>query len=176
MWLSRLWKTGRPQSVVDAKDAKTSERVRRRVEIAELETRALLDEWRDWGRMRAFAEELSPEARERLEMLRSELTVRGVRIPEKKRSAFSFEESSDALPSGGDVVEDTLPEWDEVVAMHIPQTVQYWEEQVRASSIASHNPARLAELLSLLRQAHGEQRLWDRQNGQTRDRLQVFRV
>lgn len=111
------------------------ERVVQRIALAEQETQQLLGEWQDWARHVQEGVQLDERSRLRMELLRSELTAREVKIrmPDVKASSrsapmadkmrervaiepkvFADWESPSALLRANDLGEDHLEDWEAV--------------------------------------------------------------
>jgi len=157
-------------------------RVVRRAEAAELDQRALTDEWNQW-RMQDDATWTSAQ-KERQEIIRSELAVRGIRLPETRSDRGWKEEGTEnRVPitvSGRPMkierqTPDDFEEWDETIGTHASNAVEFLEDEIRAFLEAGANdPVQAAEMMKQLRQAQGDLRLIDRARGTRRYRLGAF--
>ncbi len=163
--------------------------VLRRGELAEQETRTLINEWRDWERMAAYSDVAHAERDERQELLRSELALRGVEVS-KRRGTFEPEGVMNHAPtisvgaqfiapspSVSETMDDHLEDWDEICQTIVPETVAYWNDRVKdiQDTSDSATPEALYAMMQRFRAAQGEQRLLDRRSGQRREnRLEAF--
>jgi len=160
----------------------TLRRVIRRAEAAELDRRALMDEWNQW-RMQDDATR-TPAQSERQEIIRSELAVRGIRLPETgSNRGWKEEGTEERVPvtvSGRPLkierqAPDDFEEWDETIGTHASNAVEFLEDEIRALLEAGANdPVQAAEMLKQFRQAQGDLRLIDRARGTRRFRLGAF--
>lgn len=168
----------------------------RRLEVSCKDHRELLDEWHEWVAFRRAAEqkhELESAHRERVEMIRSELSVRGIAIEdpvamESVRSVDSRSVSEPTAPVSSalersamqyrrEPVLDDLSDWKALRQSQIEPEWRAAEEAWRALSSQAHvHPERAVELLKRLKEAHGDLRLLDRTRRERRYRLQVFSV
>jgi hypothetical protein len=142
-------------------------RVIRRASIAERQTRELQREWGEWKRLNVHSGLLESHALERLEMLRSELALRGVHLDalDPKQESQELPEArkiAEAMPATiVDTVEATEPdhleEWDAILdQLSPPEVVQDIESARR------------------MRDWAGERRRLDRRQGIRRDRLALL--
>lgn len=156
-----------------------------RLELAERDTPALMTEWQDWQRYLAEVGE-PKEARqaERLELLRSELTLRGVRLagvssrnePASMAMIATLEEEPEADEAEAEASTIELPgedlvEWDLSMEQEATSGAALRPFDLSAGEI---NPQRMVEELKQLRDRQGELRLLDRRRGIRRDRLRFF--
>lgn len=162
--------------------------VLRRAELAEQETRTLIDEWRDWERMADYADAAHADRDERQELLRSELALRGVNVG-VKRTAETLTETLPIPPLSGrgsdadtllvvdPSLDDHLEDWDEICRVIVPETVAYWNDRLKDILAPEHaaTPEALYAMVQRFREAQGEQRLLDRRSGLRREnRLEAF--
>lgn len=179
-----------------AKDARLSERaaeliqalacLRRglyRAEIARTPDRDLLDEWHEWERLGSVAGTSELKRRlafERQEMIRSELSLRGVRMPEPRReidSTLSKTPSVSPPLQGGEVEletkdvfeqappQDWLAVWETERRVWADENEQYWNEVISNIDLAVLEPVDAAQLVRMKRKAHAEKLLSDRRGG-----------
>lgn len=154
-----------------------------RLAIAEQSTNKLKNEWHDWMR---HAEKSRGEDHalrtERLEMLSSELRMRGIEVPYSAVLERPSEQDQ-ATPIEVRVEEDTaVPEqtleivdeaqdeerssWNEVG--------EYWEQLIAGLHPDHADPVQLARLLRAFRNVQGERKREDRRHGVRRYRLTAF--
>lgn len=165
----------------------------RRLEVSCKDHRELLDEWHEWVAFRRAAgqkHELDPAHRLRIEMIRSELTARDIKVEdpmnveEKERvsqHAVITDVSIPAPEAPVTVSRPTQPELDELVDwMELRQThiepewqaaEQAWNE---LASEAHLYPEAATAALKRLKEAHADLRLLDRARRQQRHRVAVF--
>lgn len=156
-------------------------RILRRLDIAERPTRELMDEWHDWETVGQISNGAPhPEKPVRQELLRSELTLRGIDLPrrapetqepvqEPSRPAAEVlpEERGYAEPA----VMDDLPEWDEMLEA---TSAGGWSGLSKAHATQPEQMKHLAQLAAQLRAEQGALRLHDRHKGIRRHRVAVF--
>lgn len=134
------------------------ERFLERVEVAEMDTAGLLREWRDWTRgLRSGwkASSVDIEQRMRVEMVRSELCVRGV-IDEESAGEVLQSESSQKKGA------DSLPEWDQYLGERLPATAKFWEARAEEAQNGHDHEAVTHALVKRMRKAHGQAKTWHR--------------
>lgn len=134
-----------------------------RVEVAEMDTADLLHEWRDWMRsMRVLDQAVqSGDAaeRERIEMVRSELRVRGV-VDEQDGAGRG--RSADGGGLGANPMGDSLPEWDQYLGERLPVTARFWEGRMKEAQEGGAHEAVIHDLAKRMRKAHGHAKAWQK--------------
>jgi hypothetical protein len=155
-----------------------------RLALAEQPTLKLKNEWHDWVRHAHHSEGVDHEVRsERLEMLASELRLRGVEMPKvelpvskvasrKSQVAEVRIEPCVEIPMAAEMMEDG--ESDEVVAQHWDEIGQYWERLIGGLHTEHADPGQLARLFHAFREIQGERKRADRLAGVRRYRLGAF--
>lgn len=154
-----------------------------RLAIAEQPTLKLKNEWHDWVRHAYHSEGEEHEVRfERLEMLASELRLRGVEMPHVEmpvsrsaRRPASIEVKVEPCieePVAAEMMEDE--ETDEVVAQHWDEIGEYWERLIGGLHTEQADPGQLARLLHAFREIQGQRKRADRLAGVRRYRLGAF--
>lgn len=165
----------------------------RRLEVSCKDHRELMDEWHEWVAFRRAAGErhvLEPAHQLRVELIRSELTVRGFELEEPmttKNHQSSSSTQAEQLYVPQEVTSpplqrshvekplDDLADWMELRQAQIePEYLaaeQAWHEM---KAEAHKHPEHALAVLKRLREAHADLRLLDRANRQTRDRIAVF--
>lgn len=154
-----------------------------RMAIAEQPTLKLKNEWHDWVRHAHHSEGEDHEVRsERLEMLASELRLRGVSLPQVEAPVSRSShrpativvkiEPSPEAPVAAEMLEDE--ETDEVVAQHWDEIGEYWERLIGGLHVEHADPGQLARLLHAFREIQGERKRADRLAGVRRYRLAAF--
>ncbi len=155
-----------------------------RLAIAEQPTLKLKNEWHDWVRHAHHSEGVDHEVRsERLEMLASELRLRGVEMPKIESSLSRSQqrpvavevkmESCVETPVAAEMLEED-EESDEVVAQHWDEIGQYWERLIGGLHTEHADPGQLARLFHAFREIQGERKRADRLAGVRRYRLGAF--
>ena len=160
-------------------------RVIRRLAVAELDSRSLLNEWNEW-RIQEESQ-LTSSQLERKEMLRSEIVIRGERLPEEtcQDHAASDVHAESLIPTStvsGHLIAiersepDGFEEWDSVFTNGTDDTTGFWEQELRTALAAEAFDAKsVYPIVERLRDAHAKQRLIDRSRGVRRFRLGAFR-
>ncbi len=168
----------------------------RRLEVSSKDHRELLDEWHEWVAFRRAAgerHELEPAHQLRVEMIRSELTVRGIQVEEPTKKQRSSEaQEQPVTPTVEQAVTSTIqipvrretqPVLDDLADWHAirqEQILPEWQEAERAWSEVAHKahlyPEHAAQALKRLKEAHAELKLLDRSRREKRYRLHVFEV
>lgn len=164
----------------------------RRLEVSSKDHRELMDEWHEWVAFRRAAgerHELESAHKLRVEMIRSELTVRGIEVDDgasQKRIAEvqSQEEATDlpapsapvyASPRQVHLPVDELADWIILRNAHI---LPEWKEAERAwkeiAPEAHLYPEHAAATLRRLKDAHADLKTLDRASRETRYRIEVF--
>ncbi len=155
-----------------------------RLAIAEQPTLKLKNEWHDWLRHAHHSEGEDHEVRsERLEMLASELRLRGVSMPRVEMPVSKVEsrklkttevrvEPCVEMPVAAEMLEDE--ETDEAIAHHWDEIGQYWERLIGGLHTEHADPGQLARLLHAFREIQGERKRADRLAGVRRYRLGAF--
>lgn len=132
-------------------------RLLERVEVAEMDTAELLREWRDWMRgVRGGVSLMDGEQRMRVEMVRSELCVRGVIDEERVEVRASVDLSTSGEP------QDSLSEWDQYLGERLPATARFWEARAEEAQSGHAHEMVTHDLVKRMRKAHGQARAWHR--------------
>lgn len=165
-----------------------------RLSIAEQSTRKLKNEWHDWMRHAELSEGVDHALREeRLEMLASELRLRGhapegapheadIRMAVTGGSRPSPEETLESLaervPSAEEGVhfeESSVEDEAEVdAAVDWASVGEYWDQVIAGCHPRHTDVAQLARLLKAFRVVQGERKRLDRRQGIQRYRLTAF--
>ncbi|MBP9761997.1 hypothetical protein KBD34_00075 [Patescibacteria group bacterium] len=164
----------------------------RRLEVSSKDHRELLDEWHEWVAFRRAAgqkHELPAAHQLRVEMIRSELTVRGIQVEqpvsqmgkesqaslsveEERREASSIQSQSPYRPAP---LLDELADWMELRQVQIePEHAEAERAWKELSHEAHAFPEQALLALKRLKEAHGDLRLLDRARRERRDRLAIF--
>lgn len=165
----------------------------RRLEVSCKDHRELMDEWHEWVAFRRAAGErhvLEPAHKLRVELIRSELAIRGFELEDptsaKKNQAsiqpLQSDDSREVLrePFVPEQVRaeqplDDLSDWMDLRRIQVePEYLaaeQAWHE---IKERAHKHPEHALAVLKRLKEAHADLRLFDRANHQTRNRLAVF--
>jgi hypothetical protein len=164
----------------------------RRLEVSSKDHRELLDEWHEWVAFRRAAgqkHELPSAHQLRVEMIRSELTIRGIQVEqpvtqttkESQVVVSSKEESTIEQPIQSQSpyrsvpILDELADWMELRQTQIEPEHAEAERAWKELSKEAHAHPELALLaLKRLKEAHGDLRLLDRTRRARRDRLAIF--
>ena len=163
----------------------------RRLEVSSKDHRELMDEWHEWVAFRRAAgerHELEPAHQLRVEMIRSELTIRGIQVEDpvkrERRPQIEEEVASRAQPQAPQAytpVQVAHPELDDLadwMALRKTQIVPEWEAAEQAWTTLAHEahlyPEHAAATLKRLKEAHGDLKLLDRARREQRYRLAVF--
>jgi hypothetical protein len=154
-----------------------------RLTISEQPTLKLKNEWHDWLRHAHHSEGEDHELRnERLEMLASELRLRGVEVPQVEMPAPRSASRPATVevqiePSAEEsVISDVMDDEDgeQEVATRWDEAGEYWERLIAGLHPEHTDPAQLARLLHAFRQIQGERKRFDRFAGVRRYRLAAF--
>lgn len=161
-----------------------------RLSLAEQSTLKLKNEWHDWARHEEYSDDANHALRvERLEMIASELRLRGVKLPEarigtQRDSATSVrrltieevtvsEPSICENPSNAADISLMEPEttfsstdWNEVCL--------YWDRLISGCDPSHTDVTQLARLLKTFREVQGERKRADKRHGIRRYRLDAF--
>ncbi len=170
----------------------------RRLEVSCKDHRELLDEWHEWVAFRRAAgqkHELEPTHRERVEMIRSELSVRGIQVEDPVRSGVDRVQLDEPVQAQETIVQtpvvkesitlntfyrrepelDDLSDWRAIRQTQIEPECQAAEQAWKALSAQAHlHPERAVAVLKRLKDAHADLRLLDRSRRERRYRLHVF--
>jgi hypothetical protein len=163
----------------------------RRLEVSCKDHRELMDEWHEWVtfcRAAGQRHELEPAHKLRVEMIRSELTIRGIQVdePNRKEQVQRIEEAATSTdqplvqavylaPRATEPVLDDLVDWLEIRKAQIEPEWQAAEQAWSALAPEAHlYPEQAVAHLKRLREAHGELKLLDRARREERDRLVIF--
>ncbi len=166
----------------------------RRLEVSCKDHRELLDEWHEWLAFRRAAgqkHELPAAHQLRIEMIRSELAVRGLRPEEATRLDVQSQVAQAAVqqveqptvtvptytrPSLTPVLDD-LADWKALRRTHIEPEYQQAEAAWKAIRHDAHlHPAHAVETLKRLKEAHADLKLLDRTEQRRRYRVAIFGV
>ncbi len=154
-----------------------------RMQLAQRETRSLLDEWHDWQRYTCVEDEALRRLQQ--ELVRSELAVRGVTVLTNV-SITEEEEQENARPAAPLIAridvrsmrwdldhEAALNEaWRKKIEQPLQQSVAYWEARAREFLVDRSGPSiTAARTFAALRTAHALQRGHDKTQGRTRERV-----
>ncbi len=164
----------------------------RRLEVSCKDHRELLDEWHEWVAFRRAAgqkHELEPSHRLRIEMIRSELAARDIKV-EDPLKAEQVTVRVESTPAPAAVVSseivvpptrrqepelDDLADWMELRRAHIEPEWQAAERAWSELAPEAHlYPEAAAASLKRLKEAHADLRLLDRARRQQRHRVAVF--
>lgn len=159
-----------------------------RVEVADRETRSLLDEWEDWER---FDQGKSPSDKHiRQELLRSELALRGVRMQRPESAPSSPDKGSRQQAEGlpptigaadhehvvkAEQISSTglIEAWEETMTNLLPVTLEAWEREGQAAHAGEVSDKHAASILHQIKETHAAQRSFDRQSGKRRHRMHL---
>ncbi len=154
-----------------------------RLAIAEQSSLKLKNEWHDWLRHAHQSDGEAHEVRsERLEMLASELRLRGIEVPQVEMPAprslnrpASIEVRIEPSTQGS-MVEDVMEDEEEElpVSGRWDEAGEYWERLIAGLHPEHTDPVQLARLLRAFRKIQGERKLADRLVGVRRYRLTAF--
>ncbi len=161
-----------------------------RIAISEQATAKLKNEWHDWMRHAEWSEGIDHALREeRLEMLASELRLRGVSVNSNDGLRMTDDESerhSTSVIRNSSRVEEEVPavespSIEESVVMEAPEDLvdwaaacEYWEQLIAGCDPRHTDEWQLARLLKAYRGVQGEKKKQDRRGGVRRDRLVAF--
>lgn len=154
-----------------------------RATITEQPIMKLKNELHDWLRHAEMSGGEEHELREeRLEMLGSELRLRGVDVPEgvgKRVTHNAYRQSEAVVPAA--IEQETLQ--DSIVESMIEEEQEptdwtaageYWDQLVAGLGASHHDSAQLTRLLKAFRDVQGERKREDREAGIRRYRLTAF--
>ncbi len=162
-----------------------------RLSISEQSTAKLKNEWHDWMRHAEWSEGIEHALREeRLEMLASELRLRGVHVGlnqetrvtnneyRRKESGSTIFDTRYSAPEPVSVETSVL---EEIVVEEVPEdsvdwaaACEYWEQLIAGCDPMHTDARQLARLLKGYRHVQGEKTRHDRAHGTRRYRLQAF--
>ncbi len=162
-------------------------RLLQRLQLASRPSQELMEEWAGWQELKRLDPEdaAKPYKVERMELVRSELSVRGLWKQAVERKAFTVrqeeptlledvqdkESPAPLLPS----LPDLFDEWREERAACGDDHVDVWQEAFRSVlRDARHDPVLTVSVLKHQRMLHGEQKRHDRSSGIRRYRLRAF--
>lgn len=163
----------------------------RRLEVSCKDHRELLDEWHEWVAFRRAAgqkHELEPSHRLRIEMIRSELAARDIKVEDPLKveqvtvrvesTPMSVAASSEPVIPVARIQEpelDDLADWMELRRTHIEPEWQAAEQAWSELAPEAHlYPEAAAASLKRLKEVHADLRLLDRVRRQQRHRVAVF--
>ena len=167
----------------------------RRLEVSCKDHRELMDEWHEWVAFRRAAgekHELTPAHKQRVEMIRSELALRGFETEEPKPFHISAtkpvaqEEGPQQVERVTDVLHpapralapaqlDELADWIALRRQHVEPEYHAAEQAWHGIKEQAHNrPIEALQALKRLKDAHADLRLLDRPQGRIRYRVAVF--
>lgn len=151
--------------------------------ISEQPTLKLKNEWHDWLHHAERAPDEDHELRsERLEMLASELRLRGVdvpvaEIPRPRRPSVPVEVRIEAEEPPSFTTQEpaaTEEETEQIVDSLVDEAGEYWERLIAGLHPDHSDPEQLARLLKAFRAIQGERKRQDRLMGVRRYRLTAF--
>lgn len=159
-----------------------------RVAISEQSTVKLKNELHDWMHHADVSDGAEHELRqERLEMLASELRLRGIDIPDVEssraprpapRAALETERGARGERRDTPLLDSRL---ESVVLLDEDEEPtnweaagEYWDQLVSGLGVSHHDPIQLARLLKAFRDVQGERKRQDRLSGISRYRLAAF--
>ena len=125
-------------------------RMLQRVEVAQVNTSDLLREWRDW--MRALRQGTS-EPSERVEMVCSELRLRGVLDQNEERITIPSAE----IPRP--CLEEAFAEWDQYLGHRLPATVLFWRQRMAGIDSVEDTEA-IRSFVTRARLVEGHGKIW----------------
>lgn len=145
----------------------------RRLEVSTKDDQELQEEWQEWqALLEAANSSLDDLQMQRLEMVRSELTIRGKR-PAGAPSEASEEASGSELPSvpvpsmsRTIFVEeqlDDLNDWHAIYSRELEAAEGHWQERLEeALTLADRDPVYAAAVVARVRAWHGERKQFQR--------------
>lgn len=158
-----------------------------RLSLSEQSTLKLKNEWHDWTRHEEVSEGIDHLLREeRLEMLASELRLRGCDVPESRatraRETASLEIETEPVAqivpetSMEDALFETVIEADEETDATVDWTAvgEYWDRLIAGCHPGHTDAVQLVRLLKGFRDVQGERKRADRRQGVRRYRLMAF--
>lgn len=158
-----------------------------RVSLSEQSTLKLKNEWHDWMRHEEASEGIDHLLREeRLEMVASELRLRGCDVPEPRATHASetapleieTESAAQIVPEAPmeDVLFEAVIESDEETEEMVDWTTvgEYWDQLIAGCHPGHTDVLQLARLLKGFRDVQGERKRADRRQGVRRYRLTAF--
>lgn len=152
----------------------------RRLELSTKDNQELVNEWNEWRAQLSFVSQdrLEEIHRVRLEMLRSELAVRGLKQEKGERKEVveppprtRVEEVLEPRQPAREP--DHLDDWHEMSMKRVIPISEYWSEQIRRLQ-DQHHPEAWPEIIRQFRAAQAALKLHDRLHGIRRDRVVVF--
>lgn len=162
-------------------------RLLQRLQLASRSSQELMEEWAGWQELKRLDPEDAdkPYKVERMELVRSELSVRGLWKQATERKVLSAKQESSVLPESVQVDEmptavfqalpDLFDEWREERALCGDDHVETWQEAFRSVlRDVRHDPTLTVAVLKHQRLLHGEQKRHDRSVGVRRYRLKAF--
>ncbi len=143
----------------------------RRLEVSTKDDRELEEEWQEWqALLEASTQPLEPAQVQRVEMVRSELVLRGKRpstsLNTETSVDISREEASRSLPSYGfdrtvfiEEQLDDLDDWHEIYRRQLDASHPHWQERIEeALAVADRDPTYAAAILARVRAWHGHKK------------------
>lgn len=162
-------------------------RLLQRLQLASRSSQELMEEWAGWQELKQLDPDdaTKPYKVERMELVRSELSVRGLWKQAVERKAFALKQEEPVLLETVQATEDSatlfsaLPdlfdEWRDERAACGDDHVETWREAIRSVlRDVRHDPFLTVAVLKHQRLLHGEQKRHDRSSGVRRYRLNVF--
>ena len=162
-------------------------RLLQRLQLGTRPSNELVDEWAGWQELKQHDPEdaAKPYKVERMELVRSELSVRGLWKQAVERKAFAVKQEESTLVETVQVNDDQAPlfpalpdlfdEWLEERAACGDDHLETWQEAFRSVlRDAGHDPMLSVAVLKHQRLLHGEQKRHDRSAGIRRYRLKAF--
>ena len=145
----------------------------RRLDVSTKDDQALQEEWQEW---RALAETapapLTDTQNQRREMLRSELTIRGllVAIQEERSPQDTPRETGGIMIAAEPPRErtifveespDNFDDWHELHGRQLEAARTHWQEELtHALALAERDPIYAAHVLARVRAWHGQRKRW----------------
>ncbi len=133
----------------------TLQRLLERCELMQTDTSELLREWRDW--MRGLRQEGVIADRERAELVRSELCVRGVIMDERIPPVSQAE--TDTV---SELRYDPFEEWDQYLGECLEADAAFWHTRTEESQRKGEHGSIVYKNVQRMRQAHGQAKTWRR--------------
>jgi hypothetical protein len=143
----------------------------RRLEVSTKDDRELEEEWQEWQTLlETTTQSLEPMQAQRVEMVRSELVLRG------KRAIASLEAEASTNSSQKEVTRsfptqsldrtifieeplDDLDDWHEIYRCQLNASHAHWQERIEeALALADRDPAYAAAIITRVRAWHGHKK------------------
>jgi hypothetical protein len=153
----RHWQGSLEEATFLEAEQRQVRRLLERLEVSDMDTVELLREWRDW--MRAFRQGLGHDP-ERVELVGSELRLRGVIEKEEYIPLPSEEGPRDG--EGKRDSKDSFSEWDQYLGERLPATSAFWERRAAEVEANGTHPKVVHGFVKQMKQAQGHANTWRR--------------